>query len=287
MRILFCTDGSKISFNAIKNISHWIKDAIVDTICVIDWSFLPDEINIEETNFTYSCANTADTILDYAENEIRNLGLKCGNRIKSCGSAIESILEQENAENYDLILMGSHGKKGLQKWLGSVSQEIINSSKISDYIAKEENKREKLLLTTDGTKCSTSIIRDILPSMKLEDKEIHICMVNEDPNLLFLEGTLDTNWLLDIQKQQQVYAAHAIDDICSILSEHNIEVTQTTVLTGIPAQKIIDYARTNSIDLIVLGSRNKSKLDRFLTGSVSKRVLENVISDIWLARCLN
>ena len=206
MKILFCTDGSKISFNALYNISAWIKSAVIDTICVIDWSFLPDEITVEEENFTYSCANVADTILDYAEEEIKKLGLIIGNRIKSCGSAIDSILEQAESDDYDLILMGSHGKKGIQKWLGSVSQEIINSSKISDYIAKEQNNRKKLLLTTDGTKCSLEIISKILPDLKLENKEIHICMVNEDPNFLFLDGALDTNWLIEIQKQQHKYA---------------------------------------------------------------------------------
>ena len=287
MKILFCTDGSKISFNALYNISAWIKSAVIDTICVIDWSFLPDEITVEEENFTYSCANVADTILDYAEEEIKKLGLIIGNRIKSCSSAIDSILEQAESEDYDLILMGSHGKKGIQKWLGSVSQEIINSSRISDYIAKEQNNRKKLLLTTDGTKCSLEIISKILPDLKLENKEIHICMVNEDPNFLFLDGALDTNWLIEIQKQQHKYAASAIKDMQSLLQEQNIKINETVILTGIPAQKIIDYARTNEIDLIVLGSKNKSKLDRFLTGSVSKRVLENVVSDIWLARCEN
>ncbi len=287
MKILFCTDGSKISFNAIYNISAWIKEAEIDTICVIDWSLLPDEISIEEENFSYSCANTADTILNFAEKEIVKLGLKPGKKIKNCGAVIESILEQSEHNSYDLILMGSHGKKGLQKWLGSVSQEIINSSKISDYIAKEQNQKKKLLLTTDGTKCSLEIINEIIPFLKLKDKEIHICMVNEDPNFLFLDGTVDTNWLLDIQKQQQVYAARAINDIQMLLSGYSIQVNETAILSGIPAQKIIDYARINEIDLIILGSRNKSKLDRFLTGSVSKRILENVVSDIWLARCKN
>lgn len=287
MKILFCTDGSKISFKALKNINGWINNAEIDTICVIDWSFLPDEINIEEKNFSYSCANVADTILDYATEEIEKLGLKTGEKIKNCGSAIESILEQANKKAYDLILMGSHGKKGLQKWLGSVSQEIINSSKISNYISKEENEKKKLLITTDGTKCSLNILDKIIPSLNLENKEIHICMVNEDPNLLFLDGTLDTNWLFEIQKQQQKYAARAIEDIERILNQYNIKAYETAILNGIPAQRIIEYTRTHNIDLIILGSKNKSKLDRFLTGSVSKRVLENVVSDIWLARCPN
>ncbi len=285
MKILFCTDGSKISFNALKNIAYWIKQATIDTICVIDWNILPAEITIDEENFSFSCANVADTILDYAEEEIKNLGLQLGNRIKNCGSAIESILEQSEKEKYDLILMGSHGKKGIQKWLGSVSQEIINSSKISDYIAKKENNKKKVLFTTDGTECSLSVIEEIISDIELSDKEVHICMVNEDPNLLFLEGTLDTNWLLDIQKQQYMYASNAIESIKKIIESKGIEVNQSTILTGIPAQEIINYAKNNEIDLIILGSRNKSKMDRFLMGSVSKRILENVVSDIWLVRC--
>lgn len=285
MKILFCTDGSKISFNALKNIAYWIKQATIDTICVIDWNILPAEITIDEENFSFSCANVAATILDYAEEEIKNLGLQLGNRIKNCGSAIESILEQSEKEKYDLILMGSHGKKGIQKWLGSVSQEIINSSKISDYIAKKENNKKKVLFTTDGTECSLSVIEEIISDIELSDKEVHICMVNEDPNLLFLEGTLDTNWLLDIQKQQYMYASNAIESIKKIIESRGIEVNQSTILTGIPAQEIINYAKNNEIDLIILGSRNKSKMDRFLMGSVSKRILENVVSDIWLVRC--
>ena len=285
MKILFCTDGSKIGFNALKNIAYWIKQATIDTICVIDWNILPAEITIDEENFSFSCANVADTILDYAEEEIKNLGLQLGNRIKNCGSAIESILEQSEKEKYDLILMGSHGKKGIQKWLGSVSQEIINSSKISDYIAKKENNKKKVLFTTDGTECSLSVIGEIISDIELSDKEVHICMVNEDPNLLFLEGTLDTNWLLDIQKQQYMYASNAIESIKKIIESRGIEVNQSTILTGIPAQEIINYAKNNEIDLIILGSRNKSKMDRFLMGSVSKRILENVVSDIWLVRC--
>ena len=285
MKILFCTDGSKISYNSVKNISAWIKEAVIDTICVIDWSFLPDEINLEQPNFTASCANVADTILNHAEKLINNLGFTSGKKIKNCGSAIESILEQINQEDYDLILMGSNGKKGIQKWLGSVSQEIINSSKISDYISKSENNKKKLLLTTDGTPCSAGIIEAIIPDLKLDDKEIHICMVNEDPKLLFLEGALDENWIADIRKQQKMYASNSIKEIQNILTKYNIHVSKTIILSGNPAQKVIDYAKENEIDLTVLGSKNKSKIDRFLTGSESKRILENTMSDVWLVRC--
>ncbi len=285
MKILFCTDGSKISYAALANISGWIKSATIDTISVIDWSFLQDDINLEHNNFKIACANTADSILNHAQKLIEKYNFIKGKRIKQCGSAVESILETADTSNYDLILMGSNGKKGIQKWLGSVSQEIINNSTISDYIVKKENNKKNILITTDGTECSSDILLDILPYLKLEEKEVHICTVNEDPSLLFLEGNVDNHWLNDIRKHQNIYASNSINKISKILKDYNIDIHKTAILTGNPAQEIIEYTKENQIDLTVLGSRNKSKLSRFLTGSESKRIIENTISDVLLIRC--
>ncbi len=284
MKVLFCTDGSKISFNALKNFSGWEKEAVIDVICVIDWSFLPDEVSVEEDGFATSCANVADTILDYAKKEVEKNNLAFGKKIKHCGSAVESILEQLKSEYYDLVLLGSHGKKGIQKWLGSVSQEVINSSKQSDYISKEENLKESILFTVDGSPFSLDIANYTAAHLNLEGKKIYICIVNEDPDLLFLEGTLDTNWLLSIERQQNIFAAKAVKEVQKIIEDNNYEVTEAAILNGNPAQKIIDFANAREIDLIIMGQRKKTKMDTFLMGSVSKRVLENIKSDVMIIK---
>ena len=177
--------------------------------------------------------------------------------------------------------MGDNCDYGEAEWRGTYK---LNGNRISLNV-KEENQKKRVLFTTDGTDCSLSVIKNVIKEINLADKEIHICMVNEDPNFLFLEGTLDTNWLLDIQKQQQIYASKAIDKIKTVIKKQDVNICQTSILNGIPAQEIINYAQKYNIDLIILGSRNKSKIDRFLMGSVSKRVLENVKSDVWLIRC--
>ena len=130
MRVLFCTDGSKISYNAIRNFAYWVKNATVDIICVIDWSFLPDNTIIEESGFVTSCRNNADCILKNAEAEINSLGLNAGEKIKHCGAAVESILEELDTHKYDAVILGSHGKKGIQIWLGSVSREVMEAVEI-------------------------------------------------------------------------------------------------------------------------------------------------------------
>ncbi len=284
MKILFCTDGSKISFNAIKSYANWAKNAVVDTICVIDWSFLPEEISIENAGFATSCANIADNILNYAEDEISKSGLAIGERIKHCGGAVEAILEQIYTGKYELVVMGSHGKKGLQKWLGSVSRDIVDNNITSTFISKRTNAGKRMLITIDGKDDSLEVIEEQLPKFNLIDKEIYLCMVNEDPNFLFLEGNIDSHWLMQIERNQTLYSTKKINNVKEFLSNNGVTIVESATLVGIPAQEILNYAKTKDIDLIVTGSRNKTKIDTFLKGSVSKRVLENTQSDVLIIK---
>ncbi len=280
MKVLFCTDGSKISYNALHNFATWCKDAIVDAICVIDWSFIPDDINIETENFSTNCANIADGILEYTKQEVEKYGLLFGEKIKNCGSVVESIIDQTIKEKYDLVLLGSHGKKGIQKWLGSVSREIAYNNTLSTYITKEENNKKRVLFATDGTDSANYAITEAIENLNLENKEIFLCTVNETPDMLFLDGTLDTNWILSIEKQLQDFSQKTIDNLKDRFRHKNIEIENSIILSGNPAQKIIDFAKNNQIDLIVLGSKCKTKMQDFLLGSVSKRVLENSKADV-------
>jgi nucleotide-binding universal stress UspA family protein len=51
-----------------------------------------------------------------------------------------------------------------------------------------------------------------------------------------------------------------------------VQVT-TAVATGDPAEEIVKYARTNGIDLIVLGTHGRTGWSRALLGSVAERVV--------------
>lgn len=280
MRVLFCTDGSKISFNALRNFSKWSKGAVVDVICVIDWTFLPDEVSIEAEGFANSCANVADKILHFAETEISKTSLIFGECIKRCGESVDSILEQIDREKYDMVIMGSHGKKGIQRWLGSVSRDVVNNVTISSYVSKYENKAKKILFATDGTDNSYNAVNQAIKYLNLNEKDVYICVVSENPSLLFLEGTLDSHWLLEIEDQQMKNAERIIKDVIAKLEEYSIPVKKNAVIMGIPAEKIIDFARDEQIDLVVMGTRNKAKI----RGSVSKRVLEITAADVFIVR---
>lgn len=280
MRILFCTDGSDISLNAFHNALLLIKEATIDPICVIDWSFLPSSMNIDTANYSKAYENIADNVLNFTEDLIKEKGFKVGNKIKTFGSAVEAILEQIEKDKYDLVLLGSHGKKGLQKWLGSVSRQVISNSPVPVFISKRRTKGKKILFTVDGSEPSFNAVKQAAKLIDLKEKEIYIISVKENPELLPMEATLDKNWLDSIEKQQKIHATKAINKTKAILEDSGIKTQNEVILTGNPAQKIIEFVEKEKLDLIVMGARTKTDLSKLLLGSVSKRVLENVMGDV-------
>lgn len=51
---------------------------------------------------------------------------------------------------------------------------------------------------------------------------------------------------------------------------------ETFVDAGVAYQSIVEYVDTNDIDLVVMGTRGRSGIHRFLLGSVAEKVLRTV-----------
>ena len=253
-------------------------------MCVIDWSFLPDTVSLEHSEFAYQCTNSADSILDYTEKFLQENNINVTKKIKMCGPTVDAILDVLDKSEYDFIVLGSHGKKGIQKWLGSVSQEIASVAKISTYISKERNERKKVLFTVDNSELSTKVISKCLNMMDLSDREIYLVTVFEIPDYLFLEGNLDSNWMLEIEKKQETASQILLNQYEKLFNDKNLNVISKKTLSGVPAQEIIKYAKKEDIDLVVTGTRDRKYLSKFILGSVSKRILENVQSDVLIVR---
>lgn len=280
MNVLFCTDGSKISYNSILNFSSWVKDFSLDILSVVDWSCLPDSISIENSEFASQCSTSANVILDYAETYLKEMGLNVAQKIKICGEAVDTILDLVDSGKYDFVVLGSHGKKGIQKWLGSVSQEVASSANISSYISKNINNRKKVLFAVDNSELSAKVVLNSLNFLNLEEKEIYLATVYEIPDYLFLEGNVDSTWILEIEKKQEQASRLLLNSFEKSFIEKGFEVKDKLIFRGVPSQEIINFSNKKDINLVVTGIRTRKHLSKFLLGSVSKRILENVKSDV-------
>jgi nucleotide-binding universal stress UspA family protein len=65
--------------------------------------------------------------------------------------------------------------------------------------------------------------------------------------------------------------------MCGVFPKFEIRV-------GHPAEQIVHFAEINHIDHIVMGHRGKAFLERWLVGSVSKRVMTNARCTVSVVR---
>ncbi|MFQ5855901.1 MAG: universal stress protein [Anaerolineae bacterium] len=85
------------------------------------------------------------------------------------------------------------------------------------------------------------------------------------------------------QADRDGVARRAIADSGRLLEERGIEHT-TKLRHGHPAEEILQEIEQGNYDLIVIGARGRSRLTRFLLGSVSFRVLEHATIPVLIVR---
>ena len=285
MKILFCSDGSQCSLNSFENAAKFIKHGEVDIICVIDWSFLPDTMSMEKENYSNIYDNIADSVLNYSASFIKNNGFEVGHKIKSFGSPSDGILEILEQEDYDLVILGTNGKKGFQKWIGSVSSQVVTRTNIPCFISKEKTTGNKILITTDGSDCSMNYIKKFLELVDTKDKSISLLIVKESPEFYPIDVSSDKNWYDSIEAEQRIYATKTLKKAKAVFDGEKIEINDEVILTGNAAQEIIEYYNREKFDLVLLGSRKRTDLSKILLGSVSKRVLENIEKSAMIIGC--
>lgn len=284
MKVLFCTDGSNISYNAMINFSKWFKNYSVDIISVADWTCLSDTMLGEGTNVMAYCTNNANAIINNARQFLEEHNIIVNRTMTNCGAVTDSILEAINKDRYDYIILGSNGKKGLQKWLGSVSQDISELSQNSVFISKNSNFNNKVVFAIDDSLLNSGHIERTLDNIDLKGKEINLITVYETPEYMFLEGTIDSNWINDIDKKQRNEAQKLLLRFEEIFNGFNLEISSKDILSGYPSKEIIEYCKKHDTDLIICGMRKRKLLSRIFSNSISKRILENTEADMLIMK---
>ncbi len=89
--------------------------------------------------------------------------------------------------------------------------------------------------------------------------------------------------LAAIQQQTDEWAQEYFDRLVKDLQGRGI-VVKTAIVEGPPSVVITQYAEENEVDLIVVCSRGRSGLSRWLMGSVADRVMRGATAPVLLVK---
>ncbi len=141
--ILVPVDGSQISFSAVKKAAQ-IAKAFNSKLSLIS---LVAEDPFTDADFYYSSAimkeyfvqayANAEAALKEALTITASEGVDAQSKIVKGQVSAEGVVEAANEVKADLIVMGSHGRKGFKKMLlGSFAQDVLSNTELPVLVVK-------------------------------------------------------------------------------------------------------------------------------------------------------
>lgn len=131
-KVLVATDASKYASEIIDAIAActWQNDCEMHLLTVVETSHIWDS----QEQFLHQCNKIQDGHLAKLKKALPhcNISGECEE-----GSASEVILRRATEENFDLIVIGSHGDTGIRfEHVGSIAAEIVNRAPCSVSVIK-------------------------------------------------------------------------------------------------------------------------------------------------------
>ena len=137
---------------------------------------------------------------------------------------------------------------------------------------------ENILVPTDGSDTATVAVEHAVDIAAKYGATVHALYVVDPDWLAYSLGSeqLDRIRQGNFGEMEDVEAdaAEATGVVADAARDHDIEVTEA-IRGGTPHEIITNYADTEAVDLIVMGSHGRSGVRRALLGSVTERVLRS------------
>ena len=148
----------------------------------------------------------------------------------------------------------------------------------------EEIKIKKILVPIDGSTYSMRAARYAIEIAKLQNAQILVIhIISKIPYGIEYAGrSFVDQYYEDIENQANVW----FDKIIKMAKDRGIGNIKTNVFSDMESisHSIISYAQSNAVDLIVIGTKGKTGIQKFLLGSVAIKVSQHALCPVFLVR---
>jgi nucleotide-binding universal stress UspA family protein len=201
-------------------------------------------------------------------------------------SPADAIVSYAEEQDVDLVVAGTHGRRGLQRLLiGSVAEELVRRAPcpVLAVRADEEGASawnvHNILVPIDFSSQSDRAVRHARELALTYGAQVTLLHAVEEviyPSAYGLE-TADAPSPEVVERVESSLASIAREEI-----GHEHVVVDAVV--GYAPSVILDYQQEHNIDLTVISTHGRSGLERLLLGSVTERVLRRTTSPVFVVK---
>jgi nucleotide-binding universal stress UspA family protein len=201
---------------------------------------------------------------------------------------VNAIFEYVKQKSISMVALTSHGTSGLRAWaMGSVADKVVRGVGIPTLLIRIKEGRiipekkgliQKILLpldTSDASAISFPYAVQLAKKLKASIALFSMGQTVYAQNIVGLGsiGTFPVGNLESIDIATEKHIREYLKGIADGIRKAGIEVTQTSLMGGDAAYEILEMEKKMQPDLVVMATRGRSNIARWVLGSVAEKVL--------------
>ncbi len=266
------SDGAAEVLHHAAEIAHW-ADATIRVLYVADTN--RDSVTVVDGQAVDILEREGRDIVEEAGKTLETLGASYRTDVVQ-GNPAPTIAEYAEAYDQDLVVMPTHGREGVSRYLaGSVAEKVVRLSSVpvlSVRMRPDETLTfpyETLLVPTDGSDAATHAADHLLGFAAALEATVHVISVVDD-------STLGPDIRSTVAGKGSEQAANeAVDTVVSAAESHGVTDVVRHVEHGRPADAIRDCIETNDVHAVGMGTTGRRGTDRILLGSVAEKTVRS------------
>ncbi len=277
--ILVPTDGSEHSVRAAEHGRYLAErfDATIHVLSVVDIQSAAGvfDVGLEE-EFVARLEDQGQDAIEAVKAAVDDTDRVTTAQVRGEPSA--TILEYADEHNAGLIMMGTHGRTGLERYVtGSVTERVVRRAEVPVLTARAtEHSRvdgdyEEILLPTDGSEPAAEAVGPGLAIAEATGARVHAVHVVDVGSLAVSPEYTAPR---DVLEQLETVGEDATEQVATRARERGLEAV-THVRDGFPARDLLVYAEEEGIDLVAMGTAGRTGVSRYLLGSTTERVIRH------------
>lgn len=299
MKLLIAYDGSGCAEAALDDlVKAGLPDNVIATVITIEEEWLPapppssyeiveavtqtTPVNLEKRfHYNSPAIIAARELAEQAQKRLKiNFPTWEVNTEVSLGSPAQEIIQKADELNPDLIVVGSHGRSALGRFiLGSVAQKIVTEAKCSVRVARgrvleDKNEPVRLIIGIDGSRSSEDAVREVCERKWAKESSVRVIAVEDPIKPDVVSGVIPpvSKFVKEINQYNRDWVQKIVDKAAAELRSLGLTV-DAEVMKGNPKHTLVEEAEKCGADCIFVGSTGHSnRFERFLLGSVSAAV---------------
>lgn len=206
-------------------------------------------------------------------------------QIESAAPA-EKIVGYADEKDVDLVVMGTHGRRGVDRMLfGSVTEEVVRKAPCPAFTVRQDAEVtpdqavRRILVPIDFSDASEAAVQHAKEIALTYGAELNLLHVVEQP-------FYPSSYGIDSVSFPTAEIVERVEKQLGDLAREEIgyEHVMIEATVGHPASSILDYVDANEIDLVVIATHGRTGLDRVLIGSVAERVLRQSPTPVFVVK---